>query len=128
MNEYGQGELNFDFDDEPEREEEEHGAARWSDPPTSHEAAEALDPASLYGKIIATLKKAARGSIYSPKPGLITHEISHLTGISLVTISPRMRPMSDKGWVYDTGETRFWIGAPGDKATKRKSIVWDLKP
>lgn len=122
-----QGELNFDgdFDFDPP-EEEEHGAARWSDPATSHEAAEALDPASLYGKILKTLSNARSGSIYSKSSGLITHEISHLTGIQLVTISPRMSPMEKKGWVKRTGQTRIWIGAPGDKATKRESIIWDL--
>ena len=106
-----QGEFDFE-------KEEEHGAARWSDPDTSHDAAESVEPSHLYSLILATLAKAGSG--------LITHEISHATGIGIQTISQRMRPMANKGWIYDTGEKRVWMGAPGHPATNRQSIVWQL--
>lgn len=103
--------LNFD--------KEEHGAARWSDPETSHAAAESIKPSHLQGIIIETMAKGPRG-------GMITHEIADSCGIGYQTITPRMKRMVEKGWVYDTGERRCWGGGPGSPSTTRESIVWNL--
>ena len=97
---------------------EEHGAARQSDPDTSHEAAESLKPSRLHEIIMQTLMQA--------RTGLTTHEIAHACGIGYQTITPRMAAMRDKGWVYDTCQRRAWAGAAGSPATTRMSIVWQL--
>lgn len=112
MSDDGQFELNFNAP-EPER-----GAARWSDPETSHEAAESVATSRLQGIIIETLAKA--------RTGLTTHEIARDCGIGYQTITPRMKALRFKGLVYDTGVRRFWTGSLGSPATKRKSIVWQL--
>lgn len=97
----------------------ETGAARWSDPETSHQAAESIEPSHLQGIIMETLAKGPRG-------GMTTHEIAAACGIGYQTITPRIKPMVAKGWVYDTGERRAWAGAPGSPPTTRMSIVWNL--
>lgn len=96
----------------------DRGAARGSDPETSHDAAESIQPARLYIIIAETLVKAATG--------LTTHEIADLCGIGYQTITPRIVAMVEKGWVSDTGERRPWKGGPGSPATTRLSIVWQL--
>lgn len=107
---YGQGELNFDS--------EEHGAARRSDPRTSHDAAESVKTSHLQSVICDTLAKA--------RTGQTTHEIAAATGIGYQTITPRMPALRDKGLVYWTGEKRTWAGAPGSPPTTRLSMVWQL--
>lgn len=97
---------------------EEHGAVRASDPDTSHAAAESINPSALQGVIIQILVEA--------QTGLTTHEIARLVHIGYQTITPRMKPMRLKGWVYDTGLRRAWKGGPGSPATNRLSIVWQL--
>jgi len=97
---------------------EEHGAARRNDPETSHEAAESLDTTRLQGIVLDALREA--------RHGLITHEIAHRTGISWGTITPRMKPLVKKKLVYDTGRRRSWYGSPGNPASTRMSIVWQL--
>lgn len=99
-------------------DDQERGAARGSDPETSHDAADSLRPARLYVIIAETLVKA--------RTGLTTHEIADDCGIGYQTITPRIVAMVDKGWVYDTGERRTWRGGPGSPSTNRLSIVWQL--
>jgi hypothetical protein len=103
----GQGEL-FDAP----------GAARATDPETSHEAAESIKTSRLQGIIAETLVKLRIGGT--------THEIAAECGIGYQTITPRMPAMVAKKLVYDTGLRRTWVGAPGSPATTRKSIVWQL--
>lgn len=109
----GQGELNFDVP-----EPEEHGAARWSDPQTSHDAAESVTTSHLHGIIVATLVKA--------RTGLTTHEMAADCGIGYQTITPRIPAMRAKGLVYWNGLKRPWTGAPGSPPTTRLSMVWQL--
>jgi hypothetical protein len=97
---------------------EERGAARGSDPKTSHEAAESVKAQPLWGVIAETLVALRTGGT--------THEIAAHCGIGYQTITPRMKAMVAKGIVYDTGLRRTWAGAPGSPATTRKSIVWQL--
>jgi predicted transcriptional regulator len=97
---------------------DDEGAARASDPSTSHEAAESLDVGRLQGVVLGTLAKA--------RTGLTTHEIARECGIGYQTITPRMKGLCSKGLVFDTGLRRLWEGGPGSPATTRKSIVWQL--
>lgn len=60
--------------------------------------------------ILATIRAA------SPN-GLTTNEITDATGIELVTISPRTRPMTRKGVIQDSGQRR-------EGKSGRMSIVW----
>jgi len=97
---------------------EERGAARRTDPETSHQAAESLSTTRLQEIILETLRKA--------KTGLTTHEIAAACGIGYQTITPRMKTLVFKNLVYKTEERRVWTGGPGSPATTRKSIVWQL--
>lgn len=97
---------------------EERGAARATDPKTSHDAAESLNPTRLYGLVADTLRKA--------RTGLITHEVAHRTGISWGTITPRMAPMEKKKIVFRTNLVRAWYGSPGNPPSDRMNTVWQL--
>lgn len=97
---------------------EERGAARATDPETSHLAAESIEPSRIQGIILQTLATA--------RTGLTTHEIADLCGIGYQTITPRMVALVEKGLVYDTSMRRAWTGAVGSPATNRLSIVWQL--
>ena len=107
-----------DWDDNDFLDNGERGAARWSDPETSHEAAESFNPSHLQGIIIDTM--------WEDKRGMTTHEIAAVTGIGYQTITPRMKALELKGKVYKTDQRRVWMGGPGSPATNRKSIVWQL--
>lgn len=97
----------------------ESGAARKSDPQTSHDAAASLDPTHLYG-IIADILRMAR-------TGLISHEIAEVAGMSWGTISPRMAPMRRKGLVFPSDRLRTWHGSPGNPPSDRMNTVWQLE-
>lgn len=81
--------------------------ARRSDPATSHAAA-AQVKAQLERLCVATLQKFPEG--------LTTLEIAELTNVQRVSISPRMKPLADKGLIRDSGKKRAING--------RASIVW----
>lgn len=85
--------------------------ARQSDPDTAQDAAR-----SLTGQL-TTLEKLCLQEIEKSSAGLTSHEIAQLTGLHLVTVSPRLRPLSDKGRIADSGVRR--VGSSG-----RASIVW----
>jgi predicted ArsR family transcriptional regulator len=57
-------------------------------------------------------------SILQRRPsGLTTHELADVLQLSLVTVSPRMRPLVRRGAVIDSGERRKNVSG-------RASIVW----
>ncbi len=85
--------------------------ARRTDPPTAHAAAATVDTARLEGIVVKYLK--LRG-------GMTTHELAKATRIELVSISPRMKPLTRKNLVYDSGQKRR--GSSG-----RASIVWEAR-
>jgi len=88
--------------------------ARSTDPETSHESAMAIRRAlPMIEKRILFALEGTYGT------GLTTFEITEITGIPRVTVSPRLRPMSRKGVVYETTERREHNG--------RMSIVWRAK-
>lgn len=72
--------------------------ARTGDPATSHAAAARTDVNVLEGLVVNALGKHPGG--------LTSHEIAATTGESLVSISPRMKPLEGKGMVKRTMERR----------------------
>lgn len=87
--------------------------ARDNDTDTARAAAESLtasDVGRLYGLILAALRRHPAG--------LTVPEIAEHVQEPRDTISPRMRPMQVKGYVYTTGEKRV---PPGHS---RSCIVW----
>lgn len=91
----------------------EHAAhARRRDPGTSHAAAASVD--------VTPLEMAVVGALKSNPSGLTSFEIADILRISLVTVSPRLRPLADKLLVEDSGQRR--IGESG-----RKQIVWRMR-
>lgn len=73
-----------------------NAVARALDPSTSHEAAASVDVSRLERIILDKLKT------YSA-PGATSYELADALGLSLVTVSPRLRPLADKRLVLDSG-------------------------
>lgn len=74
--------------------------ARATDPAASRDAAASLGlsgSARLAKMVVAALKE------YGP---MTTHEIAEVTGQTVVTISPRIKPLREAGLVEDTGYRR----------------------
>lgn len=88
----------------------DHGAARSSDPETSHEAAAVVDVGILYGKILDALQI---------RP-MTSEEISIHIEYPRDSVSPRMRAMAAHGLVVDTGTTR------PNPTSSRHAIVWRI--
>jgi hypothetical protein len=93
------------FDNPPPREA---GRARRHDPDTAKKAAAAAPVAELEGRVLRLLRTSG---------GMTTHELAKALFMDLVSISPRMRPLVEKGLARDSGERR--CGESG-----RSSIVW----
>jgi len=83
--------LSIDFDAAPPR-------ARHTDPETSHAAAARATPTA--GKLDNTICEALQAGPQT------THEISARTGIPVVSVSPRIKPLRVAGRVVDTLERR----------------------
>lgn len=89
------------------------GAVRSTDPDTSVEAALSIKATELESRVLDAIMRRADGAT--------SHEISESLHMSLVTVSPRLRPLVRKGLIEDSGERR--VGESG-----RRSIVWRAKP
>lgn len=87
----------------------ETGRSRRRDPDTAKKAAASIEVTDLEKRVVQALK------LY--RSGMTTHELAGRLQLELVTVSPRMRPLAEKGLVYDSAERRR--GESG-----RKSIVW----
>jgi hypothetical protein len=90
--------------------EPESGKARWSDPETSHQAAEKVDATRLEVIVAAAIRRAG------PR-GLIAAELPEHTGLALNTVTPRTRPLCMKGIIFDSGRKRLG-------PTNKQQIVW----
>lgn len=86
--------------------------ARLTDPDTSFEASKGSKLTQIQETVFGYLEEAK-------EKGLTTNELSQLSSIPLVTVSPRMKPLADMGLIKDSGERRT-----GDSG--RASIVWVL--
>lgn len=88
-----------------------HALARTADPTTSHQAAFQFDAAaeSVEKRIVAKLRSG----------GMTTHALAAVLGLELVTVSPRMKPLVEKGLVRDSGRR-------AESPSGRKRIIWEI--
>lgn len=91
----------------------EHARSRKSDPRTSHDAASAVDVIGLERVVLDALIAALPG-------GMTVDELVAALSIDKVTISPRLRPLCDKGYAVTAG-TRKAI------KSNRQQTVWAAK-
>lgn len=91
---------------------EGHGAARRTDPATSHDAAALVKVSKLHRIILTSLR-------YSD---CAVSEIANANDLPRDSLSPRMKFLVDNGLVEDTGGTRIPIGMRGH----RPQTVWRL--
>lgn len=82
--------------------------ARDTDPGTSHAAAAGIDADSIAGKVLDEL-------VYCGDYGATSEEIAKHLGMSLVTVSPRLKPLCDRGLACDSLRRRS--GSSGHKST-----------
>ena len=75
------------------------GLARATDPETSKEAAQSVDPSRLEKIVLDVIKSFPEGCICQD----IEHALPHIRTSS---ITPRLRPLIKKGLIVDTGEKR----------------------
>jgi DNA-binding MarR family transcriptional regulator len=84
--------------------------ARTTDPDTSHDAARRIEPVvgGLERRVLEALRGMAR-----PCSGLTVPEIAAATGIDKWSVSPRMKPLEDKGFVARLAKKRngmtIWV-------------------
>jgi predicted transcriptional regulator len=74
----------------------EQGAARITDAETSKEAAK-LNTSFLQQQVLSVLIKEGP---------MTAEQVSEFTGISQQSLTPRFRPLAEKGLIMDTGERR----------------------
>lgn len=67
--------------------------ARRRDPATSHRAARRINAGSVSARIVESLRAYGAGS---------SHDLAVRLGLSLVTVSPRMRPLQRAGRVAES--------------------------
>lgn len=85
------------------------GAARRSDPDTSKAAAQSVNTKTLGQLVVSALKEVGP---------MTTEELAAVLQETVVTISPRMRPLVNLGLVRDSGQTRA-------NNSGRKAILWE---
>ena len=90
-----------------------HAAARHADPATSKEAAHSMTEAR-----VTELERNVLRALGALHGGTIEQVAIYLDA-SLVTISPRFRPLANKGLIVDSGEKRA-------TQSGRNAIVWRL--
>jgi hypothetical protein len=91
-----------------------HALARSTDPTTSHQAAFDFDPlvSGIEQRIVNHLRSLVRG-------GMTTHALAAVLGLELVTVSPRMKRLSEKNLVRDSG-------MKAESPSGRKRIIWEI--
>jgi predicted transcriptional regulator len=84
--------------------------SRHTDPDTAKQAAEVVNTAKLESEVLYSLHE------YGP---MTAHEIASRIGRPLVSVSPRLRPLANKGKIMATEERHF-------TASGSKAIVWKV--
>jgi hypothetical protein len=85
------------------------GQARVEDPDTSKSAAAEVHATQIEGIVLHAIEQADLG--------LTSEECAACVGLSLVTVSPRMRPLVRRGKIRDSGQRR-------KNKSGREAIVW----
>jgi hypothetical protein len=88
------------------------GGSRRADPPTSKAAAKSIDTNGLEQLVVQALR--------THPAGMTSHEVAAHLDLSLVTVSPRFRPLVNKNFIVDSGEKRAGVGF-------KSSIVWKVR-
>jgi len=94
----------------------EHGLARNTDPPTSKVAAQTVKAARLELLVLGVFVKMRKQGKFG---GLTIRELAKIEDYDLWSISPRFRPLVNKGLIYDTEVRRI------NPLSGKKAIVWD---
>lgn len=87
--------------------------ARADDRETSHQAAESIRVTDLETTVLNALRTFPDGAT--------SYQLAAALGLSLVTVSPRLRPLVSKGLAEDSGRRK--CGASG-----RMRTVWRAAP
>lgn len=94
----------------PRKFEGDEGLARNTDPPTAKLAGMGMDATRMEEVVVAALQQ------HGP---MTTEQLADKTGQSLVSISPRLRPLEKKCRVQDSGRK-------ARNRSGRNAIVWEL--
>lgn len=86
--------------------------ARTTDPTTSQAAADSMTVTPIEAECLRVIRQAPGG--------LTSEEIAEQTRLSLVTVSPRLRPLLESGHIYRLGTRKNRSG--------RHAIVWCAVP
>lgn len=92
---------------------------RNTDPKTSHEAAAWVRNSGQAQRLELAIYEALRGY----EQGLTTEELSYVLPFALTSITPRMKPMEEKGMVYRAGKTKLRSGRHG--IIWKANLEWD---
>lgn len=90
--------------------EKNPGAARHSDPKTSKDAAKSVEATELEAVVLKAI-------VACGKRGTTTEELRNQLDIPLVSVSPRIAPLTRKGLIKDSGAVR-------KNFSGRSAIVW----
>ena len=87
-----------------------HARARHTDPDTAHLSAAKVKTRRIDAAILELL--------CDHYEGLTSRELTALSGLERVSVSPRLARLADKGLVHDSGERRV------SPETHHSSIIW----
>ena len=85
------------------------GGSRRRDPVTSKKAARDVRAGTLMDKCLTAIRES--------EFGLTIEELSIQTGLSIVSVSPRMKPLVKRGLIKDSGKRR-------KNSSGYEAIVW----
>jgi predicted transcriptional regulator len=90
------------------QQELQFGLSRRADPETSKQAARSIETTRLEAECLE--------AIWEARDGLTSEELAEVLDLSLVTVSPRLRPLSNKGLIVPSGKRPNRSG--------RMALVW----
>lgn len=92
----------------------QRGKARYADPRTAKQAAKEVRAGTLQSAVLETIRAAGA-------TGMTIEQISVSTKLSIVSVSPRMKPLRLKGLIRDSGKRRR-------NSSGYDAIVWERVP
>lgn len=91
--------------------------ARNTDPDTSMDAAD-----SLSSEALSDLQKKVMDQLRANAFGLTVPEISEALNLSVVTVSPRIKPLVKRGLIENSGAKKI------PRGHTRSCIIWRVRP